>query len=528
MDFAQIYFLAVTGLKISLLILFLAANGFLLGVGISDLAELEQRTAVIASANLMLVFLGGRTNALADFVQIPLSTYYVGHRWIGVVATCEALLHSALALFRRQKFDALTKSGYVQEGKARIPIFVSCGLLGGSHLYRWAWMFILGHTAGTVKNLWDDGNIMRLQLGTDKPVTVFPGCYFYLFFTGPLPFYDLFHGYAMMPVWSNPDQYVTGQASDLTFLISRTIGHHRRSLGSIFPESRLRLDGPYGKDLKLHTFETVVLTAKGLGISGILPFALHLAARKRHDNGLRDKSARLRDSSEPVFGDLSRHVDLIWWLEHDDQDRWVHDQLQSLQEVDNKACLTRSLSQLIANSQKFLIVWCIYPVKRNPERKLPFTSNEYWSRRYNFGFDEFSRELRQEARYPGRTVVVASGEEKFVSMMRDMVVQNTTSKRLIEFADVEYHTQPGGFKSSFYNPPDSQAVLVNSNTPSDSQSTPIEMTEMDISDQHVTFRPHYSGQFQCGGSAKYTNLAGCVQHLYLEEFGERVTATATS
>ncbi|KAI8405732.1 hypothetical protein FOFC_15220 [Fusarium oxysporum] len=484
---------AVTGLQISSLILYLAANGFLLGVGISDLAELEQRAAAIASANLMLVFLGGRTNALADFAQIPLSTYYFGHRWIGVVATCEALLHSALALSRRQKFDALTKSGYVaigglvvvifsaacfrrqfgrffglfhllfsmgalgglvwhvclqREPSARIPIFVSCGLLGCSHLYRWAWMFILGHTAGSVKNLWDDGNIMRLQLGTDKPVSVFPGCYFYLFFTGPLPFYDLFHGYAMMPVWSNPGQ-----------------GHHRRSLGSIFPDSRLRLDGPYGKDLKLHTFETVVLTAKGLGISGILPFALHLAARKRHDNGLRDKSARLRDSSEPVFGDLSRHVDLIWWLEHDDQDRWVHDQLRSLQEVDNKACLTRSLSQLIANSQKFLVVWCIYPVKRNPERKLPFTSNEYWSRKYNFGFDEFSRELRQEARYPGRTVVVASGDEKFVNMMRDMVVQNTTSKRLIEFAD---------------------AALVNSNTPSGSQSTPIEMTEMDISDQHAS------------------------------------------
>jgi hypothetical protein len=70
--------------------------------------------------------------------------------------------------------------------------------------------------------------------------------------------------------------------------------------------------------------------------------------------------------------------------------------------------------------------------------------------------------------------------------MRDMVVQNTTSKRLIEFADVEYHTQPGGFKSSFYNLPDSQAALVNSNTPSGSQSTPIEMTEMDISDQHAS------------------------------------------
>jgi hypothetical protein len=102
-----------TGLQLSSLALYLAANGFLLGVGISTLSELEQRAAAIASANLMLVFLGGRTNALADFVQIPLSTYYFGHRWIGIVATLEAALHSGLALSHRQKLDALTKSGYI-------------------------------------------------------------------------------------------------------------------------------------------------------------------------------------------------------------------------------------------------------------------------------------------------------------------------------------------------------------------------------------------------------------------------------
>jgi len=219
---------------------------------------------------------------------------------------------------------------------ARIPVFVSCGLLAGTHLYRLVRMFVLGHTEGLLKKIWDDGNIMRIQLGTNKPVPVFPGCYFYVFFRGPLPFYDLFHGYAMMPVWGQPDQYMKGGVSELIFLLTRAHGHHRRSLKSILPGSRLRLDGPYGKDLKLHTFETVVLTAKGLGISGILPFALHLAARRRHDNKLRDKSARLRDSSEPVFGDLSRNVDLIWWLEHDDQDRWVQDQLRILQGVDDK------------------------------------------------------------------------------------------------------------------------------------------------------------------------------------------------
>jgi hypothetical protein len=74
-------------------------------------------------------------------------------------------------------------------------------------------------------------------------------------------------------------------------------------------------------------------------------------------------------------------------------------------------------------------------------------------------------------------------------MMRDMVVQNTTSKRIIKFADLEYQTQSGGFKSSFYNStdaPESQIALTKSNTtPFTSQSTPIEMTEMDISEQRV-------------------------------------------
>jgi hypothetical protein len=66
--------------------------------------------------------------------------------------------------------------------------------------------------------------------------------------------------------------------------------------------------------------------------------------------------------------------------------------------------------------------------------------------------------------------------------MRDLVVQNTTSKRIIKFADTEYHTQPGGFKSSFYNSPsvqDSQVAINRTSPP----ATEIEMTEMDISEQ---------------------------------------------
>ena len=223
--------------------------------------------------------------------------------------------------------------------RARIPVFVSCVLLGLSHLYRLVRMFLFSRTRATVEKRWDNDGIVRLKLITDKPVPVFPGCYFYVFFDGPLPFYDLFHGYAMMPFWCRPKQFIEGKVSDLTFLISRT-GHHSKSLSTISSGHSLRIDGPYGKDLRLYRFETVVLTAKGMGIVGVLPFALQLAGRRRRDDEARSRHARLRDSSEPVFADFSRNVDLIWWLEQSDQDQWVADQLRSLQEVDTQVTIT--------------------------------------------------------------------------------------------------------------------------------------------------------------------------------------------
>ncbi len=54
---------------------------------------------------------------------------------------------------------------------------------------------------------------------------------------------------------------------------------------------------------------------KGMGIISVLPFARHLAVRRKYDDRARGIAARLRDSRERVFSDLSRNVNLIWWLE---------------------------------------------------------------------------------------------------------------------------------------------------------------------------------------------------------------------
>ena len=287
---------------------------------------------------------------------------------------------------------------------ARVTIFVSGGLWASAHLYQLVKMFLYDRSYPIVTERWDDYEVTRIKLRT-RPIRVFPGCYFYLFFPGPLPFYDLFHGHRMMPAWSEPGQFLAGSATDLLFLIDNN-GNNPRWVDFAVKGNRLRMDGPYGKDLMLHRFETVVLTAQGSGIVGILPFALHLAARRRHDDDGRDKAARLRDSNDPVFRDLTRKVDLIWWLDRNDQVKLVANELKALQRVDAKNVSVRFRHRSFHSDvlKKLLVVWCVYPSM--PSDDPPFEQTAYWKALPGFNLESFSRELRQESRYPGRSIVL--------------------------------------------------------------------------------------------------------------------------
>lgn len=74
---------------------------------------LSKRASLLASANMMILFLGGRTNPWADFIQIPLFVYRFAHIWLAVVATGEALLHASLQLSLRLHLRPMALSGYV-------------------------------------------------------------------------------------------------------------------------------------------------------------------------------------------------------------------------------------------------------------------------------------------------------------------------------------------------------------------------------------------------------------------------------
>lgn len=236
--------------------------------------------------------------------------------------------------------------GFFKSTVPSITVGVCCALWLTTQLFRLlslAVRYYSGGLAKTVDTIWMDEAVTRIQV-TGQAVHVFPGCYFYVYFRGPLPLRNLLQGYRMLPI-ANAEESASGKVSTMDFLMTNE-GIHSRSVLGVRKGQDLLLVGPFGKDLRLHRFETVILAARGIGILGILPFALHLAARKHQDSAIRDKASRMSGSEDTVYRDVTRKVDLVWWLDYNDQEKWVMDHFATLQSLDVEnvsAPITKSL-----------------------------------------------------------------------------------------------------------------------------------------------------------------------------------------
>lgn len=92
---------------------YLAINGFCMGLGIKTTSDIISRAGIMASVNLIPLFLGGRTNALANFIGISIHSYYIAHHWIGRVVIAQSFLHVgfAIAAGQRWTFNSFQISG---------------------------------------------------------------------------------------------------------------------------------------------------------------------------------------------------------------------------------------------------------------------------------------------------------------------------------------------------------------------------------------------------------------------------------
>ena len=156
----------------------------------------------------------------------------------------------------------------------------------------------------------DDFEVSRITVSCNRRFRHFPGSYFYIFPSGSFFHYNLLASYPMAVLWYEPD--LEKERSELALLVV-----HTRPLQSLRfrANEKLLIDGPYGQDLKLEYFESVMLAAHGAGISGVLSIARSLWERRRSD-------------------DVLRRVNIFWSLEQNSQGEWAATYLRRLQTLD--------------------------------------------------------------------------------------------------------------------------------------------------------------------------------------------------
>jgi predicted ferric reductase len=159
-------------------------------------------------------------------------------------------------------------------------------------------------------------------------ISVFPGCYFYVYFSRRYKFgslhFDIFvHSLPLMLAWGPEAGDGSSKEELMTFILS-----HGSRTSKFVPHSgqEILLDGPYGQDINAAACTTMVLAASGPGIVGLLSFASHQVGRYKHMSSRKEK----------------RRVDLLWVLDDVCQQDLVGNKLRELQNMDQDSVRSSS------------------------------------------------------------------------------------------------------------------------------------------------------------------------------------------
>jgi hypothetical protein len=166
-----------------------------------------------------------------------------------------------------------------------------------------------------------------------------PG-YLYLYFSG-LRWRYRFQSHPFIAIWC---EYGVENDSgidntDLTFLVQPRGGLTARLVRELPFQSLVSFNGPYSQNLHLEDYETVMLVAEGMGIAAVLPHAQHLVRRSYYDAQIKKllkltSTSNKDDLRKSRNRDVTRSVNLFWKLELNDQEKWVSDELRTLQDLD--------------------------------------------------------------------------------------------------------------------------------------------------------------------------------------------------
>jgi hypothetical protein len=123
----------VTMMAGSIIVLFVVANVVGSVLGVQSRSDLTARLARMCVTNLVVLYIGGRSNFLVDKIfRLSNSEYYLLHRWIGRITIVEGLTHGTLCVI---KTKAVTR--VVDLAVRILTFFVNHALIKTSFISPW-------------------------------------------------------------------------------------------------------------------------------------------------------------------------------------------------------------------------------------------------------------------------------------------------------------------------------------------------------------------------------------------------------
>ncbi|KEY72888.1 hypothetical protein S7711_11074 [Stachybotrys chartarum IBT 7711] len=220
--------------------------------------------------------------------------------------------------------------------------------------------------------------------------------------------------------------------SELTFLCEK---RHMIIHRFLEDQTLVTMDGPYGKDIKLHKFSNVNLIAEGSGIAGIVPFALAIAERRYYDKQEKRKEQRLTS----LHLDDTRKLTVFWAMDDNEHLYWATQQIDEIMDLDpglNKALLQFVIlaPQKINEQQRELFRSTLKALVKYPKNcRIYYTPKAMHS---GFLKEQLYRILDE---FAGDMATAVCGTVGFQNMVQDIVGQH---ERKTTFFHLEHEPRP--------------------------------------------------------------------------------------
>ncbi|KAF2182632.1 hypothetical protein K469DRAFT_669639 [Zopfia rhizophila CBS 207.26] len=450
---------------------FLVGNVLCTTLGIKSSSDFVKRTALASVINIIPLFFGGRINTIGSFSGIKYEAYARIHRWIGRIAIAECIVHSTLAAASQKSFRSRSQISGLIATSIMATIYLSSTKFVRRHFYEafaklhlilaplaiisiWlhipsqeylkppkVYLLITFSLYGAVLASWfvhvtyrnfrrdtplnvaeitstnASTDVVTVQLKLSRPWRIRPGQFLYFRLLTARDFAFLQSHPFYICSW---DSDTVDTVDTVSLLVEKRHGFTANLLpgGSQSEYSTMKaiVEGPFGGELRLESYGTVILFATGIGIAAQLPYIRHLLEGHQH----REVTAQ--------------RIVLFWEIESEVHRYWVGDIMDDLLSMDVRFILRIKvfIKGNFIHSNRAGNVYYAPKANRNQPKRLKY---------HYYPFNAEVQVGKQIGKAKGKTIISLCTNSRTTDEIRAVVCQRVNEQVALEVLDFQPETR---------------------------------------------------------------------------------------